>query len=290
MSENEIKALINLLDDPNQDVFQVVTENLIRKGKDIIPELEKAWESAADQVHQERLEEIIQKIQFNHNCGALHSWKNAGSSDLLEGTFLIARFQYPDLQFSQVNEHIEKIKRDVWIELNNNLTALEKIRILNHILFDIHTFSKSTGDFYNPHNSFINKVLETKQGNPISLAIIYAVIAQRLGLPVFGVNLPKNFILAYRDESGLSQLYRELQDDILFYINPYNKGSVHSRREIEHFLKQQGIAIKDTYFQTCGNMEIVERIINNLIKSYERQNNPEKSAMFKEVLEKLKGG
>jgi len=279
--------LINLLDDHNQDVFQVVTENLVKKGTDIIPELEKAWESAADQIRQERLEDIIQKIQFNHNNNALQSWKKAGSTDLLEGTFLIARFQYPDLQYSEINEQIEKIKQDVWIELNNNLTALEKIRILNHILFDIHQFSKSTGDFYNPLNSFINKVLETKQGNPISLAIIYAVIAQRLGLPVHGVNLPKNFILAYRDEFGLAQLYRELQDDILFYINPYNKGTVHSRSELEHFLKQQKITLQATYFQTCGNLEIIERIINNLIKSYERQNNQGKANLFKSILEKL---
>jgi regulator of sirC expression with transglutaminase-like and TPR domain len=287
MSENEIKALINLLDDPNQEVFHVVTENLIKKGAEIIPELEKAWESAADQVHQERLEEIIQKIQYNHNYNALQSWKNAGSTDLLEGTFLIARFQYPDLQYSEINEHIEKIKQDVWIELNNNLTALEKIRILNHILFDIHRFSKSTGDFYNPLNSYINKVLETRQGNPISLAIIYAVIAQRLGLPVYGVNLPKNFILAYRDEFGLAQMYKELQDDILFYINPYNKGTVHGRQEIEHFLKKQNITVQDAYFQTCSNMEVIERIINNLIKSYERQNNQEKANMFKGILAKL---
>jgi len=288
MSENEIKALINLLDDPNEDVFQVVTENLIKKGTDIIPELEKAWESAADQMHQERLEEIIQKIQFNHNFNALQSWENAGSTDLLEGTFLIARFQYPDLQYSEINEQIEKIKQDVWIELNNNLTALEKVRILNHILFDIHRFSKSAGDFYNPLNSFINKVLETRQGNPISLAIIYAVIAQRLGLPVYGVNLPKNFLLAYRDEFGMAQLYSELQNDILFYINPYNKGTVHSRREIEYFLKQQNVTVQDVYFQICGNQEMIERIINNLIKSYERQNNQGKSNMFKDILAKLK--
>jgi len=216
MTRNEINALINLLDDPNRDVFEAVTENLLNKGTGIIPELEKAWENSDDPFHQDRLEEIIQKIQYNHSINAFRLWIQSGYTDLLEG--------------------IEKIQKDVWIELNNNLTALEKVRILNHIIFDIHKFSKNPGDFYNPANSYINKVLEMKQGNPISLAIVYSVIAQRLGLPIYGVNLPRNFILAYRDDYGPDSVYDEQAEDVLFYINPYNKGAVHSKKEIDYFL------------------------------------------------------
>ena len=287
MTRNEINALINLLDDPNRDVFEAVTENLINKGTGIIPELEKAWENSDDQFHQDRLEELIQKIQYNHSINAFRLWIQSGYTDLLEGIYLLTRFQYPELQFSEIIKQIEKIQKDVWIELNNNLTALEKVRILNHIIFDVHEFSKNPEDFYNPSNSYINKVLELKQGNPISLAIVYSVIAQRLGLPIYGVNLPRNFILAYRDDYGPDSVYDEQAEDILFYINPYNKGAVHSKKEIDHFLKEQKIQVRKSYFIPCSNLEIIERVANNLVNSYERLNNSEKVKLYKEIRKDL---
>ena len=287
MTRNEIQALINLLDDPNKDVFEAVTENLVKKGTGIIPELEKAWENSDDQFHQDRLEEIIQKIQYNHNINSFKLWIQSGYGDLLEGIYILTRFQFPDLQFSEIIKQIEKIQKDVWIELNNNLTALEKVRILNHIIFDIHKFSKNPDDFYNPANSFINKVLEMKQGNPISLAIVYSVIAQRLGLPIYGVNLPRNFILAYRDEYGPHGVYDDQTEDVLFYINPYNRGAVHSKKEIDYFLREQKIKVRKSYFIPCSNLDIIERVINNLINSYERINNPEKVKLYKKIRREL---
>lgn len=291
MKETEIKALITLLDDPSRDVFETVTVNLINKGTVIIPDLEKAWENSDDELHQERLEDIIRKIQYNHSIKAFRNWIGSGHKDLLMGVYLLARFRYPDLQYSEVTKQIEKIGKDVWIELNDNLTALEKVRILNHIIFDIHGFTRNSGDFYDPLNSFINKVLDTRQGNPISLAIVYSVVAQRLELPIFGVNLPRNFILAFRDDYDRKNDQPPVHsEEILFYINPYNKGAVHSRREIDYFLKEQKIRIKKSYFLPCTNLDIVERILNNLINAYERLRDEEKVKLFRGIRRELPKG
>ncbi len=282
---NEIKALIDLLEDPSEEVFLSVSERLIGSGAPIIPELETAWERSPEPLMQNRLENLIQKIQFNYLKELLDGWIRSGNSDLLTGAYLVARFQYPDLSIKEkVLDPIESIRNDLWLEINNNLTALEKINLLNRIFFEVHKFGKSDKDFYNPRNSYINQVLERKKGNPITLAIIYAVVAQQVGMPVYGVNLPKNFILAYIDEYSASVIQTEDQNDVLFYINPYNEGAVFSRKEIKFFLKEQKIPSSPKYYKPCSNTEIVFRMIMNLILAYEQLGESGKIAQLKEML------
>jgi regulator of sirC expression with transglutaminase-like and TPR domain len=271
MDPKEIQAIITLLDDPDGEIYEAVYQSLLEKGIDVVPELEKAWEVSANSLTQDRLENIIHKIQLNFTHNNLNKWVRDGGTDLLEGAYIIARYQYPELGFNEILNPIEKIKHDTWLEINENLTALEKVKILNHIIFDIHKFSGNTNNYYSPQNSFLNQVLLSKKGNPISLGIIYASIAQKLGLPIYGVNLPKNFILAYKDEFyELLNPGSSLSENILFYINPFNHGAVLGRKEIDFFLKQQNITPDDSYYQPCNNLEIIQRLLLNLIYSYEK--------------------
>jgi regulator of sirC expression with transglutaminase-like and TPR domain len=99
-----------------------------------------------------------------------------------------------------LRKQVQQIKHDVWLEINDELTAMEKVKIINHILFDVHQFSGNIANYHAPQNSFINSVLETKKGNPVSLGILYMIIAQELQIPIYGVNLPEHFIVAYVDE------------------------------------------------------------------------------------------
>jgi regulator of sirC expression with transglutaminase-like and TPR domain len=282
MMNQEVKALITLLDDPSLEVYSPVEDKLLSSGIDAIPELEKAWETTLDEQLQGRIETIIQKIQFNFTKNNFNNWLETGAVNLLEGAFLVSQFQYPEITYKEIDDHIERITKDVWLEINNNLTALEKVKILNYILFELHKYNRNTLNYYSPQNSFINQVIESKKGNPISLAIIYSVVANRLGMPVYGVNLPKNFILAYVDE------YRDYQknikqDDILFYINPYNKGAVLGKKEIDYFLKHQKIEPDTNYYIPCSHEDIILRVINNLILAYNKLGHTDKVARLQEL-------
>ena len=231
MTDKEIMALVKLLDDPDEDIFQQVSEKLISQGYDVIPKLEKAWEQSFNDKMQGRLENLIQEIQLNSAKRNLGRWAREGANNLFEGAFLVAKHQYPELSFDYYNKKLEEIKRDVWLELNENLTALEKVRIINHIFYKIYGFSSNAANFYAPQNNYINHVLETRKGNPITLSIIYSSLAQRLGIPIYGVNLPKNFIVAYKNEYTNRE---EPQNQVLFYINPFNKGAILGKKEIDY--------------------------------------------------------
>lgn len=277
MDKTEVHALISLLDDPDETVYNQIREKLLSMGFEVIPALENAWENSFDTILQQRIEGIIHKIQADALVRAIKEWSLPENQDLLTGALLVARSQYPDINEAAVRKHIEQIKQDIWLELNNNLTALEKVRVINHILFDVHNFSGNTSNFHAPQNSYINNVLETKKGNQVSLSIIYAVIAQDLRIPVYGVNLPEHFILAYVDQAaGLPSTPQEDQDRVLFYINPFSRGSVVSKKEIEAFVRQQRLEPKPEFFAPCSNLSIIRRLLNNLMASYEKLGYPNK--------------
>ena len=282
MDKREILAMISLLDDNDNEVVDTVTGTLLQQGTEVIPDLEKAWEGTPSEKIQARLENLIQEIQFNGLKKDLDKWVKSGAEYVLEGAFYVARSQFPDISMGKINEQIENLRKDVWLEINDNLTALEKVKILNYVIFDMHKFSRNNADFYSPQNSYINQVFETKKGNPISLAIIYLSVAWKLKLPIYGVNLPKNFILAYKDVYGMHD--DPESEDILFYINPYNKGAVLGRREIDYFISQQQIKPHPSFYVPCSNIDIVVRLINNLILSFEKLGFAQKITRMKELL------
>jgi len=282
IKDNELNALIHLLEDPDEEIFSTIRERILSMGEEVIPALENVWESTFNNILQTRIEDIIQTIQFTNVLEELKLWADTGGVDLLTGTMLVSKYQYPDLDEEYVRKQIELIRRDVWLELNSNLTAYEKVRVINHILFDVYNFTGNTTNYHAPQNSYINNVIESKRGNPLLLSILYSIIAQGLNIPIYGVNLPEHFILAYRDEFTIQNEGEE--ESILFYINPFSKGAVFSRREIDTFLKQLKLDQNRIFYESCSNVDIVCRQLRNLIVSYEKLGYPNKVDDLKNLL------
>ena len=289
MRENEFNALIRLLDDEDLEVYSQIETKILSYGKDVIPLLEDAWSQSFDAVLQTRIENIIHKIQFDALLYELENWKNQLTQDhstLLDGAILIARYQYPDLDENKIRALIKQIRRDVWVELNDHLTALEKINVLNHIFFSVYNFSGNTTNYHAPQNSYINTALESKKGNPLMLSLIYSVIAQSLDIPVYGVNLPEHFILAYKNTENYS-LPGQDSMGIYFYINTFSKGTVFGKKEIDAFIKQLGLTPEASYYEPCSNVEIIQRLLRNLIYAYQKINEDEKVDELQIILDRL---
>lgn len=281
MGNRELEALISLLDDPDRLVFDNVSNRLIELGEEVVFPLEKRWDITLKPDLQERIENIIRKIQLNTLKRGVDSWKSGGGTNLLFGAFLVARFQYPELAYELLNEKIEKIRKDIWLELNNELTALEKVKIINYFFYDIHKFGKSIKKPHTPQLYMVNHVMETFKGSPVMLGLIYAELARRLNLPIYGVNLPRNFVLCYYDPE-----YKDDPNNILFYINPSDKGSVLGLKELQHFLRHLKIEEREFYFTPCSGIDIIERLVINLQYAYERSGQSEKALALKNLLRK----
>ncbi len=281
----EIDALVKLLDDPDEEVFSHVQGKLLEYGNDVITYLETAWEQSLDTLLQERIENIVHAIQFTNVKEDLNLWYQSGAFDLIQGALILNRYQFPDLNEQAIISQIEEIKTEVWLGLQYEMSSIEKIKLINHVFYNQFGFSGNTKNHHDPQNSYLNQVLESKKGNQISLAIIYATIAQKLDIPVYGVNLPQHFILGYIDETNKDKEY-----DVLFYINAFNKGAIFGKHDVDQFLRQLNLEPQPGFYTPCSNAEIIRRVIRNLISAYEKLGAMEKAEELKELQEILSDG
>jgi regulator of sirC expression with transglutaminase-like and TPR domain len=271
MNEKELNALISLLEDPDQEVFTSVRSKLVELGIDVLPELENAWESNFDSLVQDRAEQIIHDIYFKNTVEGLNNWIKKTDKNLLEAWFIISKYQYPDLDEAYYRNKIYNLSQQINERISGLSTDLDKISAFNKVFFIENEFRGNIRNFHSADNSFINRVLDSRKGNPLSLCMLYILISQQIGLPVCGVNMPKHFILAYEEENEING------DPIKFYINPFSKGSILNRQDLEVFLKREKLKEETKYFTPCGNTAIIKRLINNLLHSFTFQAKKEKA-------------
>lgn len=278
MNEKEIKALVSLLDDDDMSIVTHVEEKIISLGNLVIPYLESEWENNFNPVIQKKIEELIHTLQFDNLKIRLKEWKQGGFTDIIEGMWLVATYQYPDLEISRLRTEIEQISRDAGKEMNLDLPPHDQVKYLNNVIFGKYRFSANTKNFHSPSNSLINIVLESKKGNPISLCTLYMSVAQNLGMPVFGVNLPNLFILTYKTA------------ETQFYINAFNRGIIFSRADLENYVSHLNINPIDIFFEPCNNLDIIKRVLRNLIVSYEKIGDYNRVEEIKVLLNSVSAG
>ncbi|VAW18071.1 hypothetical protein MNBD_BACTEROID01-1370 [hydrothermal vent metagenome] len=278
------EALIHLLEDPDMSVYKMVEKELLKEDAKIIPALEEMWELSLDEICQQRIENLIQYLQFKETKREMAEWIGLKNPDLVEGFSITNRYQYPDLNATSIEIKIEQIRKDVWLELNNSLTSLEKITVLNHIFFDVHGFSVNHANLSSPQNFFLNQVLETKKGHPIALAMLYTVVARRLDLPIYFINFPKNPLLGYFDRHIAIKAHGfKINSDMLFYINPSNKGSITGRKELEYYLKKMKYKPERKYFERCSDKVFVMKLISLLQAAFDSMGYKEKADEIMEL-------
>lgn len=271
-NNTEINALIKLLDDPDEEIYHHIKQKLLEYGNEVVEFLENTWQNSLDGLLQERIENIVHQIQFNTVKEDLNLWFLSGAFDLLQGALIINRYQYPDLDEQKVILQLEDIKREIWLSLQYEMSSLEKIKLINHVFYQQFGFTGNTKNHHDPQNSYLNQVLDSKKGNQITLAIIYSSIAQKLDLPVYGINLPQHFILGYLDESK----QEGNNNGVLFYINAFNKGNIFGKHDVDQFLRQLNLTPLPEYYTPCSNINIIRRVIRNLITAYENLGSEEK--------------
>jgi hypothetical protein len=273
MQENkEISALFHLIDDPDEEVFNTVSDRIVSLGTAIIPNLENLWENTPNEEVQVRIESLIHKLHFRDLTSDFINWSN-GSGDILQGALLVARYQYPEMLSTTTLQEIEKIRRNIWLELNSYLTPLEKINVVTGILYNYFKLKGAEVSYNITEDFFINKVLESKKGNAITNGIIYVVVCQLLDLPVKPINIPKQFILGYFDvDYNFPNPAGKIGNKINFYIDPLN-GQIYSHKDVENYFKRISVPPTPSYFKQLSNKRIIQYLIEELSKCFDDEKN-----------------
>ncbi len=265
-TESEIKALIALLDDSDPEVFDHVAARLLSYGPMVIDQLEDAYTTIPNPLMQERIEDIIHQIQFVGVSADLTKWAAQDNGDLLTGMLIITRHQYPELNEEQIRTTFARIQKDIWIGINTYLSPLEQMNVVNQSLFSQYGFTGLQQGDDESRFAYLNNVLDAFKGNHFALGLLYLALCQQLDMPVYGVCLSTHFILARTKDYITDFTQREEnRADILFYINPYNKGLAFGDREIHTYLKRMQIQDEDKYFIPASNKEVLAEYVRHLI-------------------------
>ncbi len=264
---NEISALFHLIDDPDEEVFTTVSERIVSMGRAIIPNLENLWENTPDEGVQERIEMLIHKLHFRDLVNDLSNWKN-GSCELLEGALLVARYQYPDMSSTSPLQELEKIRRNIWLELNSYLTPLEQINVITGILYSYYKLKGNEIAYDITDDFLLNKVIENKKGNSITNGIFYLIICELLDIPVKAMNIPRQFILGYFDiDYNFPNPTRQKSDKINFYVDPLN-GQIYSHKDVENYFKRISVPPTASYFKQLENKRIIQHLLEEFSKCF----------------------
>ncbi|MBC7423800.1 MAG: hypothetical protein H7334_10150 [Ferruginibacter sp.] len=273
MVENkEISALFHLIDDPDTEVYDTVSDRIISFGKAIIPNLEDLWENTVNETIQERIEALIHKLHFRDLTNDFINWRDGGC-ELLQGALLTAQYHYPEMQPLQALQEIEKMRRNIWLELNNYLTPLEQINVLTSIVYNYYK-QKGVEIAYNqPEDFLITKTLESKKGNAISNGIIYLILCELLDIPVKAINVPRQFILAYFDQQfDFLNAQEQSSAKIIFYIDPL-VGQIYSHKDVESYFKRISVPPTANFFKQMDNKRIIQFLLEELSKCFDNDKN-----------------
>jgi len=267
-TNKEIVALLTLIDDPDQDVFDAVSEKIVDYGKPIIANLEHLWETTPEEHTQERIELLIHRLHYRDLVEDFRQWSISGHHDLMLGALLVAKFQYPDLSTSPVLVEIEKIRRNIWLELNNYLTPLEQINIVTSILYSYYGLKGGETNYTEPNEFLLHKTLQAKRGNQISNGILYLVLSELLDIPVRAINLPKQFVIAYfkpgYSEENLPDPYHKIE----FFIDPAS-GQVFTHQDVESYFKRISAPPVNSYFKPRLNKQVIVQLLEEFSKCFD---------------------
>jgi regulator of sirC expression with transglutaminase-like and TPR domain len=176
--------------------------------------------------------------------------------DLLQAALLIARMDNDELDPEMYQGEIERMARDVREACAENASEQEKLEALNKTLFGDLGYHGSRTDYYNKSNSYLNEVIDDREGLPISLSVLYIELARRIGLNVVGVGLPGHFLVRHEPAQGDTQL-----------IDPYVGGKLLSREDAAGILNSQGRGpLIDEHLRSATKREIIVRMLSNLME------------------------
>jgi hypothetical protein len=283
-----IEALLSLLDDHDELVYNSVKEKLISLGSVILPKLEDAL-FLADSIEQvNKLEEIISHLKKEILIDKLRFWIKNENRTLLDGWLLISSIHHPNIAKEKIENSIHKIFQDAWLEINESMTSLEKVAVINHILFRINLFDISNFDVPIADNIVLDKLLFTKTGDVYSLTILYLIIARKLNLNLVPIMLANKLLLVYEDELATSLAFGTTSEKYLYYINVAHRGSVISPKEIQ-FLYDKSQKYGNGLTRIESDITLLKKLLTLLYLSYSGEGDHNRVQLTKDFLALFEG-
>lgn len=259
------------MDDPDEAIFASVKSRIIDLGTGILENLEQYWEYSQNELVRERIELLIHQICFADLLIDFNRWLEDEQPQLLSGSMILAKYHHPNMEANKIFQKIEKLRRNIWLELNNYLTPIEQIHVFNSVFFHFNRQQSVEVSYDQPNAFLINMVLETKQGNIFGNATLYLILCQLLDIPVVPVFLPNHVLLAYPQLMQQPETNRQT-DAFAFFIDPQN-GQLYTYQDVFRFLRKTEPEFDPNSMKFETNKAFIQLLLEELCKCYDNPAN-----------------
>ena len=257
LSESRKAALLTLLADDDAGIYRKIRQQIVSLGPSAADWL-RPHTLSRDPALRRRAQEIVLSFdrQAADNAFLGFCLKHGEAFDLEQGAWKLSLTQYPDICVSGYQALLDSFAADLLEPLAEASEPEDILAALNHYLFDELGFIGNDQQFYDPDNSYLNRVLDRRMGNPISLCLIYLLLAKRLRLPLTGIGLPGHFVCRFQTSSAE------------IYVDPFNRGKLLTKADCVQYLLQGNYSVREDYLAPVSSRRLLLRICGNLHQIY----------------------
>ena len=276
-NENQIKALVRLLSDENDRVVRTISDRLIEIGDSAVPFLQEAELEQPEMAR--RIEGILDEIRGARLEDELKVLASVADEhvDLEKGAFLLARYAYPTIDVGAYSRQLDDMAAEMRDRIGWRVSGEEAVKALSRYLFTEQGFRGNSRNYYEADNSYLNRVLDRRTGIPISLSVVYLLVGQRLGLPVFGIGMPGHFLIKFES------------DRYKIFVDCFNGGALLTEKDCARFLRQAGYGFEERFLQKSSPRAVLIRTLKNLVAIYHKLDDRVKEQRFARFMQVLDG-
>jgi len=273
LTESQRTALISLLGDEDQSVYETVHAKLISFGEEVVNWL-KPYTISDDPLLRRRAQRIILSFERKAADERFMDFCASRGEDLPleEGVWQLAKTQYPEINVSAYEALLDAYAAVLRTRINFTGTAEEILDTLNRYLFNELHFAPNEANYYDPDNSYLNRVMDKRTGNPISLCTVYLLLGRRLKLPITGIGLPGHFVCRYQTSTAE------------IYVDAFNRGKLLTKADCIKYLLHTHHGLEEGYLAPVTPRRILLRMCANLHQIYLHNELADETARFQRYL------
>ncbi|MBI5241218.1 MAG: hypothetical protein HY926_12165 [Elusimicrobia bacterium] len=277
LSDSETRSLVSLLDEEDPAVLHLVQSRILDAGPSAIPHLEELRRRCEAELAS-RVDGLMNRLHFRRLQDDFRELASSPAPDLERGVWLVARFGYPTADPAAFTGWLDSCADGVRRALPEGAPPAQTLQELNRQLFGVMGFCGNEQHYYDPDNSYLNRVIEKRRGIPVSLSVLYLLLSKRLALPAFGVATPGHFLVGLRLGPQAT------------YIDPYGRGRLMALADVRQMLARSGYEFRPEFVAPASPRDILARMMRNLVSIYQKGAQPERAEMLSSLVDVLLSG
>ena len=267
LSESQKVALLKLLTDDDIAVYHTIRGKILSYGQSA-GEWLRPHTLSADPILRRRAHELVQYLarQDADNRFLAFCLNQGEDLDIEEGAWLLSRTQYPDINVTAYQALFDSYAGDLRERIDFGATPESILASINQYLFADLGFVGNETNYYDPDNSYLNRVVDRRTGNPISLCLVYLLVSRRLRLPIVGIGMPGHFLIRFQSSTGE------------VFIDAFNRGKLLTKADCIKYLLHTSHGFQEGYLSPVSSRRILLRVCSNLHQIYAQLELPDETS------------